>query len=68
MYTEKKQKSRLVDSELNKSSPNPSDVMEMLTVIREENTKKNKELEAGLGKSVNICHENIEDLKHTIEI
>lgn len=66
--TKEKRKSMRVDSELNKSSPNLSDVMEMLTVIREENKKQNKELEAELGKSVNMCHENIEDLKHTIEI
>lgn len=58
-----RRKSMRLESELDKNSPNLSDVMEMLKLMREESKKQTKELEDELGKSVNNCHENIEELK-----
>lgn len=62
-----RRKSMLVETELNKDAVNISDVYKLLQEMREENKKQIKELESELGKSVEMCHGNIADLKKTIE-
>lgn len=62
-----RRKSMQVETQLGKDEVNINDVYKLLQEMREESKAQIKKLEGDLGKSVEMCHENIEDLKKVIE-
>ncbi|KAG8250989.1 hypothetical protein J6590_090353 [Homalodisca vitripennis] len=56
-----------VESELEKSSPDISDVMKLLHEMRQENKDQTKKLELELGKSIELCHQTISELRKTVD-
>lgn len=62
-----RRKSMRAESELSKSDPKITDVIELLQEMRVENKEQIKRLEADIGKSVETCHEKIDELTNTIQ-
>lgn len=57
-----------VESELDRNTPDLSDVMNLLREMRQENKDQMKNLEQELGTSIELCHKTIADLRKTIEL
>ncbi|XP_046671034.1 uncharacterized protein LOC124361041 [Homalodisca vitripennis] len=56
-----------VESELEKSSLDICDVMKLLLEMRQENKGQTKNLELELGKSIELCHQTISELRKTVD-
>lgn len=63
-----RRKSMQVQSELSSDVPNIGDVLKLLYEMRHESKEQTRSLEAELGKSLELCHQTIEDLKQTISM
>lgn len=58
-----RRKSMLIDSELQTGTQ----ISNTLKQIRDESVKQTKHLETEFGKSIDLCHEKIDDLKKIIK-
>lgn len=65
--TKKRRTSMKTDSLLSKSDPKLSDVIALLQEMRTENKEQIRLLESELGKSVDSCHDKIDELTISIE-
>lgn len=50
------------ESELEKESPNVSDIISLLQQMRNKSKEQVRQLEFDLGRSVEACHEKVEEL------
>lgn len=65
--TKERRRSMQAESELAKSDPKLTDVIALLQEMRLENKEQIKRLETDLGKSVETCHEKIDEIKNTLQ-
>lgn len=65
--SKERRRSMRAESELSKNDPKLTDVIALLQEMRAENKEQIKVLEADLGKSVETCHEKIDELTNIIQ-